>query len=237
MKQQAQRRYVLVHGAWVGGWIWRDVITGLRAAGHAASAPTLSGLGERRHVGCDADLETHVTDVVAHIEMEDLTGVTLVGWSYGGMVTTGVLARIPGKIRAMIYLDAFVPQDGKAVADYVPAEFLAPWIPLKEADIALPPMPFASLGLTEPALIDYVSPRLVDQPWRTVFQPVKALPQRPDIPVAYIHCPANAPSPFGAFMEEMKKDPKVRTDTINTGHSPMLTELDETIRLLDKYGG
>lgn len=237
MKHHAQRSYVLIHGGWHGGWVWRDVIAGLRVRGHTASAPTLSGLGERRHVGRDADLETHITDVLNHIEMEGLTDITLVGWSYGGMVTTGVLARIPDKIRAVIYLDAFVPQDGKALVDYLASETLAIWAPFKDANSALPPLPFARLGLTDPALIERVAPRLVEQPWRTVYQPVKALAQWPDIPVAYIRCTANTASHFDAFMEKMKKDPKVQTDVVDTGHSCMLTELDKTIDLLDKYGG
>jgi hypothetical protein len=78
-------------------WIWRGVADRLRAAGHAVTTPTLSGLGDRRHVGQDADLDTHIQDVITHIEMEGLEGVTLVGWSYGGMVITGVLSRIPHK--------------------------------------------------------------------------------------------------------------------------------------------
>src|SRR5208283_3726244 len=97
-----KRTYVLLHGAWHGGWVWRDVASGLRAMGHAVTTPTLTGLGERRHVGNDtADLATHIEDVVAHIEMEELQDITLVGWSYGGMVVTGALARIPHRIKSL----------------------------------------------------------------------------------------------------------------------------------------
>ncbi|MCF5548819.1 alpha/beta fold hydrolase [Pseudomonas salomonii] len=123
MNRRPDNTYVLVAGAWHGAWVWRDVIPVVRGMGHAASAPTLSGLGERRHTA-DAcvGLGTHIEDVVAHIEMEDLHAVTLVGWSYGGMVTTGVAARLPGRIQSLIYLDAFVPEPGKPLVDYVPAE-------------------------------------------------------------------------------------------------------------------
>ncbi|MBD8091465.1 alpha/beta hydrolase [Pseudomonas fluorescens] len=115
MNRRPDNTYVLVAGAWHGAWVWRDVIPVLRGMGHAVSAPTLSGLGERRHTA-DAcvGLGTHIEDVVAHIVMEDLHAVTLVGWSYGGMVTTGVAARLPGRIQSLIYLDAFVPEPGKA---------------------------------------------------------------------------------------------------------------------------
>jgi pimeloyl-ACP methyl ester carboxylesterase len=109
MNSDTKHTYVLVAGAWHGGWVWRDVIPGLRKLGHAVTAPTLTGLGERRQNGTnDTDLSTHIDDVIAHIEMEGLQSVTLVGWSYGGMVITGVAARIPDKIKSMIYLDAFV---------------------------------------------------------------------------------------------------------------------------------
>ena len=79
MMDTAKKTFVLVHGAWHGGWVWRDVLNRLRSLGHIATAPTLTGLGERRHAGNDsADLETHVEDVVAHIEMENLRIITLV---------------------------------------------------------------------------------------------------------------------------------------------------------------
>ncbi len=236
MTNHASHTYVLIAGGWHGGWVWRDVAAGLRAIGHEVTTPTLTGLGERRHIGGHIDLDTHIEDVVAHIEMEGLTNVTLVGWSYGGMVITGVLARIPEKIKAMIYLDAFVPANGKALVDYVPPATRAAWDKVKEADGLLPPLPFERLGLSDPAHLDFVTPRLVRQSWRTVYQPVKALTQWPDKPIAYIRCTANTPAAFDAFLETMKTDPKVRTDTIDTGHSCMLTKPEETIRLLVKYG-
>jgi len=236
MNDHATHTYVLIAGAWHGGWVWRDVAAGLRAAGHDVTTPTLTGLGDRRHLGKDVDLDTHIEDVLAHIEMEGLTNITLVGWSYGGMVITGVLARIPDKVKAMIYLDAFVPADGKALVDYVPAEFPSAWEPFKAANKPFPPLSLEMLGVSGPAYTGLVTPRLVHQPWRTFYQPVKALKDWPDIPIAYIRCSGFDPSPFGHFEEVMRQDPKVRTDVIETGHSCMLTEPDETIRLLDKYG-
>src|SRR5579859_7931096 len=110
--------YVLVHGAWHGGWSWRAVAAGLRAAGQEAHAPSLTGLGDRRHLAApDIDLETHVLDVVNLLEMEDLTDVVLVGHSYGGMVVTGAADRVPSRIRTLVYLDAFVPEAGRTLLD------------------------------------------------------------------------------------------------------------------------
>jgi pimeloyl-ACP methyl ester carboxylesterase len=113
------RTYVLIHGGWYGGWVWRDVVPELRGLGHAVSAPTMTGVGERKHLISDSvGLTTNVDDIVHHIEMEGLRDIHLVGWSYGGMVATGVLARMPNRVRSVIYLDAFVPENGKALADY-----------------------------------------------------------------------------------------------------------------------
>ncbi|MET1027193.1 MAG: hypothetical protein ABWY00_08500 [Dongiaceae bacterium] len=89
--------------------------------------------------------------------------------------------------------------------------------------------------MSDPAHLDFVKPRLVNQPWRTVYQPVKALKQWPDMPIAYIRCTAYTPSVFEFFLGEMKKNPKIRTDTIDAGHSCMLTQPAETTRLLLKY--
>jgi pimeloyl-ACP methyl ester carboxylesterase len=239
LQEEPVRSYVLVAGAWHGGWIWRGVADRLRAAGHAVTTPTLAGLGDRRHVGQDADLDTHIQDVITHIEMEGLNGITLVGWSYGGMVTTGVLSRIPHKIKAMIYLDAFVPEDGKALIDYLPPELLASWDTLKEEDKPIPPPSLEFFGITDPAHRELISPRLVNHPWRTLYQPVRALTRWPHISITYIHCSGERshPSLFLETMERMKADPSVQTDVIKTGHFFMLTDLDSTIRLLDRYGG
>jgi pimeloyl-ACP methyl ester carboxylesterase len=112
--------FVLCHGAWTGGWVWRAVAEQLRDKGHTVFAPTLTGLGERVHLAHpDVDLETHITDVVNVIHYEELTDVILVGYSYSGIVITGVANRIAERILHCVYLDAFVPGDGQAIANLV----------------------------------------------------------------------------------------------------------------------
>jgi pimeloyl-ACP methyl ester carboxylesterase len=114
---------VLVHGAWHGGWCWKRVAPKLRAAGHDVFTPTLTGVGERVHLaGLGVNLDTHITDVLNVLEVEELSDVVLVGHSYAGMVVTGVADRVGGKLRSLIYLDAFVPGDGRNMIDYVAAE-------------------------------------------------------------------------------------------------------------------
>jgi pimeloyl-ACP methyl ester carboxylesterase len=111
--------FVIVHGAWGGGWDWKNVASILAADGHTVYRPTLTGLGERAHLARpDIGLSTHVKDIVNVILYEDLHDVVLVGHSYGGMVITGVLDEIPDRIRHVVYLDAFVPEDGESANDY-----------------------------------------------------------------------------------------------------------------------
>ncbi len=110
---------VLVHGAWGGAWIWGRVLAPLRAAGHEVHAVTLTGDGERAHLRRpDISLRTHIADVLGLVDAEELDGIVLVGHSYGGQVITGaadrLLARSPGAVRQLIYVDAVVPQPGES---------------------------------------------------------------------------------------------------------------------------
>jgi pimeloyl-ACP methyl ester carboxylesterase len=115
---------VLVHGGWHGGWHWDEVAAKLRAAGADVHAPTLRGLAERAHEATpDTDLGDHVDDVVAVIDEHDLQDVVLVGHSYGGMVITGAVHERPDRIAKLVYLDAFVPEDGQSVGDILGDEF------------------------------------------------------------------------------------------------------------------
>lgn len=118
--------FVLVHGGWDGGWAWRDVARGLQAAGHAVFTPTSTGVGERVHLANpEIGLDTHIMDIVNVIRYEKLHDVILVGQSYGGMVITGVAERVPEQIRELVYLDAFVPQDGECLADLMGPQLTA----------------------------------------------------------------------------------------------------------------
>lgn len=106
--------YVLVHGAWAGGWEWKQVGERLQGHGHNVYRATLTGQGERVHLARpDTDLNTHITDVVNLILFEDLHDVVLTGHSYGGMVITGVVDRIPDRIKRVVYIDAAVPENGE----------------------------------------------------------------------------------------------------------------------------
>jgi len=142
--------YVLVHGAWHGSWCWARVRRLLTAAGHQVFTPTLTGVGERSHLlSRDVGLDTHIADVTNLMVWEDLRDVVLVGHSYGGAVVRHVADRMPDRICSLIYLDAFVPENGKSLLDYMPDGGTT----LRQLAVAhgdgwkMPPVPAAQLGV------------------------------------------------------------------------------------------
>jgi pimeloyl-ACP methyl ester carboxylesterase len=135
------KTYVLVHGAWGGSWDWRKVDDLLTAEGNTVFRPSLTGLGARVHLATpDIGLGTHVQDVVNEILFENLRDVVLVGHSYGGMVISGVAEKVPDRIARLVYLDAFVPEDGESVMARQRAAGRAEWIEKMEKDgFLIPP--------------------------------------------------------------------------------------------------
>jgi pimeloyl-ACP methyl ester carboxylesterase len=117
--QPTRRTFVLVHGAFCGGWIWRRVADRLEQDGHKVFVPTLTGLGERSHLlRKDVDLDTHIADVVNLIKWESLENVCLVAWSYAGFVGSGALETIGDRVSSVVWLDAFLPANGQRVLDF-----------------------------------------------------------------------------------------------------------------------
>jgi pimeloyl-ACP methyl ester carboxylesterase len=117
----AAKTIVLVHGSCHGGWCWNKLTPFLNGRDYRVHAPTLTGLGERSHLPHEnINLSTHIKDIVQVFEYRNLHEVTLVGHSYGGMVIAGVAERIPDRIKSMIFLDAYIPQDGKSAFDLIP---------------------------------------------------------------------------------------------------------------------
>jgi pimeloyl-ACP methyl ester carboxylesterase len=113
--------YVLVAGAWLGGWAWQPVTRRLRERGHDVYPMTLTGLGDRAHLATpETDLDTYLADVVNLVEFEDLHDVVLVGHSYAGHLVTGVADQIPERISVLAYLDAGPSPDGAAFMDLQP---------------------------------------------------------------------------------------------------------------------
>jgi pimeloyl-ACP methyl ester carboxylesterase len=184
--------YVLVHGGWVGGWIWRNLSSVLRAAGHEVHTPTLTGLGDRAHLARpEIDLETHIEDVLSMLRCEDLWNVVLVGHSAGGMVIAGVADRAAERIAHVVYLDAFVPESGETLGDLLGADLTTQFRALAQQagdGWRLPlPFPVAALGLTDPAVIDSVLARVTPQPFGTVTSPLRLTGGATTLPHTYVY--------------------------------------------------
>src|SRR5690606_11511219 len=125
-KPASKSTFVLVHGAWHGGWCWSRVAERLRDSGHIVYTPTLTGLGERSHLlSHEITLQTFVNDVVNVLVWEDLNEVILVGHSFAGLVITGVADVVPERLNRLVYLDAFILESGVSTFDTLPAQVVA----------------------------------------------------------------------------------------------------------------
>lgn len=208
---------------------------GLRRAGHEVYAPSLTGLGERRHLARpEIDLETHIQDVVALLEMEDLTDVILLGHSYGGMVVTGAADRAVARIRELIYLDAFVPQDGKCLLDYVVPERGARMKEEGERTGMITPPPMSLWGLTRREHLEFVGPREVKHPYATMTQPIRiSSPEKlARIPKTFVYCSSPATGSFDQFAAKYRNDPTWRFHELKTGHDAMLLMPEAVTQIL-----
>src|SRR5712671_2197783 len=109
-----RKTFVLIHGAWHGGWCWRRVADLLEAKGHKVYTPSLTGNADRSHLlSKDVILDTHITDIVNLFKWEDLKDVCLVAHSYGGWPSSGALEQIGDRVSSIVWLDAFKPENGQ----------------------------------------------------------------------------------------------------------------------------
>ena len=175
-KPKKQATFVLVHGAWHGGWCYARVAKLLRAQGHLVFTPTLTGLGERAHLARFGvvNCSTHIQDIVNVIKWEQLNDVVLCGHSYGGMVIGGVADAIPERVAALVYLDAVIPESGKAVIDGMkPQELEAVLGAVADhGGDMLPPWPAAAFN-TNPAARAMVDALCTPQPFATLTERLK----------------------------------------------------------------
>jgi pimeloyl-ACP methyl ester carboxylesterase len=184
--------FVIVHGGWSGGWYFQDTARLMRGAGHEVYTPTLTGIGERVHLGRpDTDLDTHIQDIVNVLEYEDLRDVALVGFSYGGMVVTAVADRVPERIAQIIYLDAMVPEDGQSAADVM--------------HVPVPSLEEVAQAAGDGWQVPHVppQPRKTAQPIRTFIQPVVLKnPAAAGLPRSYVLFTRNS-FPFAPALAEI----------------------------------
>jgi pimeloyl-ACP methyl ester carboxylesterase len=218
--------FVLVHGAWHGGWCWKRVVQRLQAAGCEVYAPTLTGLGERSHLlAPSVNLTTHINDVVNEVVWKDLDDIVLVGHSYGGMVITGAAERLGGKIRSIVYLDAFMPGIGQSMIDLGGGR--------PGATDPIPPLPAVAFGVN-PADVAWVQAKMTPQPPGAFSEKLQHTGAFNRVAKKTYIRPVDWPAPpFDRASAPLRKDPTwtVR-DVHHSGHDVMVDRPDELTRLL-----
>ena len=227
--------FVLVGGAWIGAWAWKEVAARLRGKGHDVYPLSLTGLGERVHLARpEVDLETHIADVVNLMEYEDLADVVLCGHSYAGSVVTGVGDRIPQRLAQVVYVDSGPAADGEALVDYFPPDGLEALrqVVATAGDGWRIPFPgidrlgqIASLDGLDAEALAVLAAKATAQPWATYTQPLR-LSHRGDPPYrrAVIACDdVRAMIAAGIPPMVAMTEPPWRFVELATGHWPMLS--------------
>jgi pimeloyl-ACP methyl ester carboxylesterase len=237
--------FVLVHGAFLGGWCWSKVAARLRVAGHEVWTPTLTGCGDRHHLLTpEVGLALHVRDLVATFAHEGLRDVVLVGHSYGGTVITAAAAELRDRVAKLIYLDAQAPIDGQtasgAMADGT-AEALGKLAGGGEG-WRLDPIPLSAVGIVEPTMVEAIGKLRHPHPMRTLLEPVHA-PESVlgKIPRAYIACARHeglvatfGTDPLAPFVERARAEGWPLT-TIDAPHDAMTTDPELVAEVLDDH--
>ncbi len=213
---------VLAHGAWSSAWAWKKVRPLMAAADHEFFTPSYTGMGERAHLaGPSNDLETHIADVLGIIKYEDLHNVVLIGHSYGGMVATGVADRARDRIAQLIYLDAFVPENGQALVDLTPGERDRLLGSVKTGDgwrVTPNPTP----PDTSPQDLEWISKFRLPQSVKCFTEPLR-LSAALTLPRVYIHCTRYADKkPFAQFATRAEAAGWPVYD-LDASHSPNVT--------------
>jgi pimeloyl-ACP methyl ester carboxylesterase len=229
--------FILIHGAWHGGWAWRRTATILRQGGHDVYAPSLTGLGDRSHLlSRDITLSTHVRDVTNLIESEDLRDVILVGHSYAGLVVAQAADEMPDRIASLVFVDAFLPESGKALLDLLPPPARAELetdARERGAGWFVPAPPVERLHVAEPSDRRWIEARLGPHPLGTFSKPScltgawKNVPRRTYVTGSRFENPVILPS-----RKRAATDPIFNYYDLPAGHEIMIEMPDELARLL-----
>jgi pimeloyl-ACP methyl ester carboxylesterase len=220
----AVKTFVLVHGAWHGGWCWRRVADLLEQRGHRVFTPTLTGLGERSHLmSADIDLDTHIADVLNVLKWEDLKDVVLVAHSYGGWPVSGTIERTPDRITSVVYLDAFVPEDGQksldTASDFSRKAFLEA-IAKGEISRAAPAAATFQVNEKDQAWVDS---KMTPQPMGVSLQPIRLTGARERVQKKiYIRAPKYPQPFFDSYYKAKQDDPSWQTYEVPCGHDVMI---------------
>lgn len=233
--------FVLVHGAWHGGWCWRDVAGILRARGHAVTTPTQTGLGERSHLmSRDISLATFVADIENHILFEDLADIVLVGHSFAGSIVSGIADRMAGRLRRLVYLDALMLQGGETPMSRVPDDVAAERIRLAEESsggISVPAPPASAFGISNPAHAAWVESRLTPHPLNAYLTALTFdNPLGNGLPADYIVCADPLYLPLESSRGRIRRMGWPIHD-LPAGHDAMVSAPQATADLIEAIAG
>ncbi len=235
--------FVLVHGAWQGGWSWHRVVAALQQQGHRVHAVTLTGLGERAHLLAPSiTLDSHIDDVISAIEVEELSDVVLAVHSYAGMIGTAVADRLAKRLKHLVYVDAVLPQPGESWSSTQSAAVQQQRLAAAKVStrFSFPPPDPEIFGLQD-ADREWVKRRQTPHPGNTYQAPLNFDVQRvAAVPRTYISCsdPALAtiePSRLRALDPTFWNGawlPKSTFVEIKTGHIPMISDAQALTRIL-----
>lgn len=230
--------FVLVHGAWLGGWVWNRVAPDLRARGHTVHTPTLTGLGDRDHLlGPDVDLDLHVADVLKTLEYEDLQRVTLVGHGYGGAVVQQVAALAVERVGRLVFLDALLAPDGQSLHDALGLAAVETLRARAFDDDGIP-VYAPDAGLLLDGLVkrdaDWVEDRIVPMPVAAYEGRVAlGVGIGPDTPLLYVKCKGG--DPLAATGEALARARGWVVQEIEAVHLPMIAKPEPVAELLDNF--
>lgn len=237
----AEPVFVLIYGAFHGGWCWREVAAALRRAGARVFTPTMTGLGERRHLlSPSVGLATFIEDALGVLRSEELSDVVLVGHSFGGMVISGVADQMPDRISHLVYLDALVPIPSWSAFDMLPADTVAARREAARASggLAIPNPPAAAFDIPAGPLRDWVDRQVCPHPLAAYADPIKlSHPVGNGLPKTFVLC---TDPPYRAIQpsyQRIRDEPGWNFAELETGHDAMVTAPQETAILLLEIAG
>jgi pimeloyl-ACP methyl ester carboxylesterase len=236
--QSRTTTFLVAHGAWSAGWSWKKMHPLMWSAGHRLLTPTYTGLGERAHLASPSnDLETHIQDMLGVLKYEDLRDVVLLAHNYGGMVATAVADRARDRIAQLIYLDAFVPNNGQSLTDLVPPPVRqAMQDNVKSGDgWRLAPNP--SPPDTSEADLQWIAERRLAQSFKSFEMPVR-LEAELTLPRSYIYCKRiGRVDVFAPFAARARNGPGWRYFEIDASHSAQITAPEALMAVLETIVG
>ena len=230
--------FLLIHGAWHGGWVWNEISEILRYQRYSVSTPTLTGLGEKKHLlSSKITIETFIEDVVNHIIFENLNNIILVGHSFAGSVISGVADRLKDRIQKLVYFDAMILTDGQKPFDITPKETVEQRIELAKKfgnNISIPAPSADAFGVFDIKKSLLLEEKLTPHPL-SAFQSKLILKNEVGngIPLSYIFCKKPVYKSLESSREVVRKM-KWPIFELNAGHDAMLTHPKETLNLLMK---